>query len=506
MPRQQGNRIIFGRKHVDGGRFSVILLGLILLLPLGQAAGDAGPTALWGTGGVPFSVAKGLQLRSAGASDGEGGAIIVWEDHRVAHGLPDIYGQRISANGLCLWQKNGKPLITTRNINGDLASHSNPAMVSDGTGGAIFAWADNRNLQGDIFAQRVDGNGKPLWKSGGVPIATACFPGGLCANSKSNPEIASDGAGGAIITWYEVRDGFDLSVWAQRVNAKGVRLWAKDGVPVVSGSFHAHTPKIVNDGKTGAIIAWQDARAADGVCVYAQHLNWQGTPTWTLNGVQVSPPIGQSGPSGHYLLDDGSYGAFVAWVDTRVVGLYEPTIYVQRLNRYGGIRWPEFGRKVANRSGGQSDPSMVRDGNGGLIIAWTDSGAAPPGSGQTWLYVQRMDARGFRVWQRAGIPICTYQGFAPKTLIDGAGGVIIVWDGMEPLEGPSIFAQRLTGSGEKLWGSEGFVVYHQPQGSYGFEPVSVGDGQEGVIVFWKDYRFSASAWDIFSQRIGEAEE
>jgi hypothetical protein len=475
---------------------------LSLLVPLGSLVAGAGPSLEWDSAGVPITAARGLQLRGVGTTDGAGGAILVWEDHRGNPGNPDIYGQRVNNAGANLWEKNGKSVVAARNLYGGPASQSDPTVVSDGTGGAILAWLDDRTLQGDIFAQRINASGKKIWKSSGVPIATACYANnGICANGKSKPEMTRDGAGGAIITWYEVRDGFHLSVWAQRVNAKGISLWAKDGVPVANGSFYASTPKIVTDGRGGAIIAWQDDRAGVGDQIYAQHLDGNGVPKWALNGIKVSPNIGHAGPLGHSIISDGAHGAIIAWVDARDVTKYEPTICVQRLNQFGQPQWNRPGVKVSKRAGGQDAPVMVGDGAGGAIIAWQDTGAAPPGSGQTWVFVQRINSRGIRSWTGEAIPVCTYQGFSLSITSDQKGGAIVVWDGMRPLQGPSIFAQRVSGSGQKLWDAEGFEIYHQPQGSYGFEPRSVSDGRGGVIVFWKDYRSSSTFWDMFAQRM-----
>jgi len=57
--------------------------------------------------------------------------------------------------------------------------------------------------------------------SGNVALSTA--PG-----SQHNPSIASDGAGGAILTWYDDRNQMGTGVWdiyAQRVSAQGTPLW-----------------------------------------------------------------------------------------------------------------------------------------------------------------------------------------------------------------------------------------------------------------------------------------
>jgi hypothetical protein len=434
--------------------------------------------------------------------------IIIWEDSRVSHGKPDIYGQRISATGETLWEADGAPLVTALDINEQLAIQANPAVVSDRAGGAIFTWEDNRNLQTDIFAQRVDPSGVAQWQVDGVPISTACFPSGICANAKHHPQVASDGSGGGIFTWYEVRDGLNLSVWAQRVNAEGIPQWPENGVAVVTGDFHADFPKIISDEAGGAIIAWQDGR--DGFHIYAQRLNNNGVPQWTLNGIGVSPPIAQRGLQGHFLMSDGSSGAIIVWVDGRTGDPNDSDLYGQSLNADGQIRWEANGVPICVRQGHQYSPTATVDGAGGAIVTWEDQGASPPGSGRQWIFAQRVSAGGTPLWAINGLAVYTYHGFGPRIVSDGFGGAIIIWDGMRVIDdtpvGPSIFAQRVNGRGQVLWESNGFEIYHQPGGNYGFGPQATSDEAAGAIIHWIDYRFSESSLDIFAQRAaGEPE-
>jgi hypothetical protein len=72
-----------------------------------------------------------------------------------------------------------------------------PKMISDGAGGAIFAWHDYRSANGDIYVQRVSSSGAPLWTANGVPLCTA-------SGHQTFPHIVSDGAGGAVVAWEDI--------------------------------------------------------------------------------------------------------------------------------------------------------------------------------------------------------------------------------------------------------------------------------------------------------------
>lgn len=89
--------------------------------------------------------------------------------------------------------------------------------VSDGSGGAIVAWQDNRSGDWDIYAQRIDGSGAVQWASGGVPIC-------LAPDYQWFPRIVGDGVGGAVISWSDLRNGSDYDIYAQKVDHDGNTL------------------------------------------------------------------------------------------------------------------------------------------------------------------------------------------------------------------------------------------------------------------------------------------
>jgi hypothetical protein len=107
------------------------------------------------------------------------------------------------------------------------APQSNSVSVSDGAGGAIVAWADSRNpAPADIYVQRLDASGTAQWAPNGVAVCA------VAPNDQSNPAIVSDGAGGAIVVWQDARVGGVYDIYAQRVNAAGVTQWLANGVKV----------------------------------------------------------------------------------------------------------------------------------------------------------------------------------------------------------------------------------------------------------------------------------
>ena len=136
-----------------------------------------------------------------------------------------------------------------------------PAIVSDGTGGAIITWNDQRfSSYGNnyVYAQRVDASGAARWVLNGVSICNAGRP----PITPIPPAIVTDDSGGAIIVWHDFR--FQWTIYAQRISSAGVTQWQSDGV-AVSFSMGASPavqfcPIVAADGKGGAIVCWQAFR------------------------------------------------------------------------------------------------------------------------------------------------------------------------------------------------------------------------------------------------------
>jgi hypothetical protein len=92
--------------------------------------------------------------------DGQGGALVVWQDHRGADA--DIFAQRLDPTGAFMWPSDG---VAVSDAPGD---QSAPAATPDGRGGAIIAWEDAGGTAPDIRLQRITAEGLPSWTEGDV--------------------------------------------------------------------------------------------------------------------------------------------------------------------------------------------------------------------------------------------------------------------------------------------------------------------------------------------------
>ena len=121
---------------------------------------------------------------------------------------------------------------------------------------------------GAFSAATIPTIARAQWAPDGTPVCTA-------TQAQSAPTAASDGAGGVILAWTDLRDG-NLDVYAQRLNAAGAALWAPDGVPVCTARGDQGTPSIAADGSPrGSRPPCRDAGGGFGE---------------TVNDADVTPP------------------------------------------------------------------------------------------------------------------------------------------------------------------------------------------------------------------------
>ncbi len=237
----------------------------------------------WGTNGIVITAAAGRQRNPQVIPDDEQGAFIVWEDSRS--GSSDVYAHRIDASGSLHvgWPAAGLPVCTVA------GEQSMPAIAGTGQTGAIIVWQDTRNVEEDLFAQKLDGAGTALWAPGGISVTSA-------PEKQIFPAITGDGFGGAIVGWQDNRNGNE-DIYAQSISAGGSPEWTPGGVAVSSEPHGQEIPAIVGNGSRGAILVWQDLRAVTNYDVYTQIINRAGILGLISIGGVVFNDAG----------DDGSY-------------------------------------------------------------------------------------------------------------------------------------------------------------------------------------------------------
>ncbi len=433
------------------------------------------PLALYSQSpGNPVSIAGNHQTNPTMTTDGSGGTIIAWQDNR--NGKYEIYAQRMNGDGNAVWSVNGLPVCQQD-------SNFKSIIVSDGSGGAIIAWQSYRgSATADIYAQRINSSGNIMWSINGLPVCVVVF-------EQDSISMVSDGLGGAILTWQDYRsnNGF-ADIYAQRINPSGTMIWTANGVNICNQAASQRGPKIIGDGSGGAFITWYDNRAGN-YDIYSQRVGAAGAVQWTTNGVatctmaadQLTPDV----------CSDGADGVIITWTDFR--SSTDFNIYAQRVGPSGAIVWVVDGVVMNNNVAyAQLDPMIVSDGLGGAIISWTDYRTGTTAD----IYAQRVNSTGAVQWTATGVIICTASGdqiFSQLTS-DGNNGAYITWEDHRNAGNSDIYAQRISSTAALNWAATGYEICTVTNDQ--LRPSLVSNGNLGAIVVWQDYR-SGSSFDVY---------
>ena len=455
-----------GKSPFTSGALRTRVLGAMLMAAFLMVPGAvlSQPLVL---NGIAVCTANNGQITPAIATDGSGGSIIAWQDYR--NGNYDIYAQRVNA-GVVLWTVNGVAICTTD------SNQQQPQIVGDGSGGAIIAWQDYRSGSNyDIYAQRVNSSGAVLWTANGVSICTAAF-------DQLGIAMISDGIGGAILTWEDNRSNVvDCpDVYAQRVDGGGVALWTAEGVSICNEANAQHGPRLASDGSGGAFITWYDRRAGD-YDIYTQRVASGGAVQWTTNGMATcTMATDQLKPD---ICTDGAGGAIITWYDYRATTDFN--IYAQRQGPDGAIVWAVDGVVMNdNVAYDQLNPRIVSDGIGGAIIVWQDYVTGTTSD----IYAQRVAAAGAVQWTATGVIICTAAGNQtnPQIVTDGNSGAFITWEDYRDTADCDIYAQRIAADAAINWPATGYPICAADSNQTNLAMAS--DGNLGAVVAWQDYR------------------
>ena len=399
------------------------------------------------------------------------GGIVTWSSDSGSYNY-SIKAQKFPAPGVC-----GSSSWTTGGVNvwtipqPQYLFDPDPQIATDGQGGAIIAWIDARRgyPNYDIYAQRLDMHGNILWQKGGVPVCTA-------PDTKIYPKIQWDGALGAVVTWQDRRSG-NFDIYAQRINGAGQCVWTKDGVCVCNATGNQSTPEISVSDTGSSFIVWSDERK-DAGDIYVQALYGNGSAAWPKNGVAVCTVAGdQSWPA---LATEGDQVVFKP--------SNNPTSGDPSQNPLGGP-----GNTGSCYS--SSEPVITKATCTGPVIAWQDAR-----NGSYDIYSQKVSPTGTPLWLADGVSVSVqadYQEFC-AVATDGLGGGLVTWTDSRSTS-TDIYVQRLYKTGTKQWKDGGDPVCLAPNDQNVAKIVP--DKAAGAFIAWHDYRNSTTDADVYAQRV-----
>ena len=210
-------------------------------------------------------------------ADGRGGAIAVWTDERNEAGkamaLMDVFAERVSPPGGQSWTTAGQGHVIAAGPGYQLDPH----VVSDGMGGAYFAWDEHgpgATDQGRLLHLDAGGRLAPGWPMNGVPL-------GLEVSN-----LFSDLDGGVFVTWVD-----SSAAYLQRFESRWNPGFARPAAFSLGPPTGRHMVRVAADGRGGAFLAWEE-QIQGKTQIQVQHVSlgaWVAPGRW--------PPAGDEPPA-----------------------------------------------------------------------------------------------------------------------------------------------------------------------------------------------------------------
>ncbi|MCB5258335.1 MAG: T9SS type A sorting domain-containing protein [Candidatus Cloacimonetes bacterium] len=407
--------------------FFLLLIGLIFNLSA---------ELLWQEA-IPIRQGVNIEWFRTGTQTTDGCAIYVWSDTKL--GERDLWAQKVDAQGNAVW---GEPLL----IDGKPDRQEDPVITMTSDNNFVIAWIDfSDDLDGNVYAQKINAEGQLLWQTGGVPVCTY-------SNIQISLNMEADNEGGVYIIWVDFRNpGKDL--YGQHLNSSGTPLWQTNGIPIANDIGDEEQNTMLPDGQGGFIIAYTYS-FSDAEDIFAKRFLPDGTMAWQQPTI-LSNATGNQGKVRMAKLTNGEF-VFV-WEDQRSE---DPDIYAQKIDLDGNILWQDpfivFGDSGTENFAPQLNPRIVATSDNAVIIVWEDKRLD---GFYTDLFAQKISASGNLMWNPDGVPLCVAEFAQSEVRLasDSNGGCYMVWDDLRNGDTPNddIYGQHLSATGTALWTANG---------------------------------------------------
>lgn len=288
--------------------------------------------------------------------------VIVWEDRR--YDSRDIFLQRYDTGGMAI----GGNIRVNDDEPGSYQSE--PAVACDLSGLYSVVWKDYRSstypFDPDIFYQRFDSSVAPVDTNRRL---TTELPDSL----KETPDIALSPWGGCIVVWADYRNR-NWDIYAQRISSNGTLLGSNFRVNDDAGTAQQHAPRVDVSAEGWFVVTWYDNRWGDDD-VFVQRFDSVGNRlginvqvnSGSDDARQAFPDVATD-DAGHFTVvwvdwRNGTYPSNPDIYARKFTSAIVPVTSDKKVNTDGTTR-------------AQREPSISADRRGNVAIIWSDSAAS----------------------------------------------------------------------------------------------------------------------------------
>lgn len=207
-----------------------------------------------------------------------------------------------------------------------------------------------------------------------------------------------------------VSTGFG-TVHADRVDENGRLVWGKQAVAASGAGANFRVFAVVPEPSGGAYILW-DSPLAYTRLILASRVTADGDFAWDEPVRFFDLPFGDTSSrhSDPVAIGDGVGGVVVIWTKGFETGTTPAPLLIQRIGYDGAIAFPMDGLRVSLGANRQFDVGVQSDAaSGDLLVVWRDGQQADMG-----VRAQRLSLSGDRLWGDEGVEV------APLDLLGGS--------------------------------------------------------------------------------------
>lgn len=398
-----------------------------------------------------------LELSTFHFSTADGNEIVFWND--TVNGNPDIFAQKLDANGLCLWDEN----LCLTDSPGD---QNIIDLVKTSDNNCIILYTDYSLASvTSYYMQKITPDGQCLWSPNGVLFS--------CEPMKIDTiKLIPNASGGAHILYTSAYH----SLYRQMIDANGSYIFSLDNTSIYTDTLYVTLKNAVSDNSGGATIAISKYLGLNTTKItHLIHLSQDGF----ITGNNPLVPNADLYTTNYDILK-GIDNQIILW---GYCSLPSDGIAFRKIDTNGNLLSPQPTVYQFPSSVSPYDKiSPVATLEGGLLLAW-----------QEWNYtmhqynikMQKYDTNLLPVWLESGILVSNY---GPREnrfqmLMKNNGNILASWTTVNysPF---SIYymAQLIDPQGIKCWGENGSII--QELSDY-LNYVTSPDGSNNIFV-WSD--------------------
>jgi hypothetical protein len=330
-----------------------------------------------------------------------------------------------------------------------------PKIAIDNDGSVYITYFNSSSGNYDVSLAYLDKDGYRIWP---VPLTVSNHTQDTWI---SDYDTKIDNPGNCVTVFSDIRNG-NPDPYIYKISPAGAKLWGDDGKMVSNDARAEYSPVLCVTSENNVIVAFTriNEKGQDPLVMVA--FDADGNKLWPDGGEIVLTPDGDYSYTRPSLVPSTD-GDFIiefsrSWGNQLYPNRY---LYAQRYHINATPAWDN--EAVLSDLGGVSSWAELEvkpDGYGGILAAWHDDRDNDMAYSA---FVQYIGDDGIAVFEPNGVELSLkandHKFYPSISGFDGSGNLVLTWLQTDYNQNNAgLYAQKLSGAGERLWTDNGKVI------------------------------------------------